>query len=556
MNSGKSGSLAGILARYNAIPVRRIGTVILALYSILLVVMMIWHEPSIDEAQSWLIARDASYGDILFYLPRYESHPPFWHLLLSVPAKLGVSFELGLKSIQFASAFLMMALFIFLSPFDNLVKTGVPFTYFLFYQYGVVSRPYALLLAGIFLCAYTFRQRKTNPMRLIASLAFLAMWSAYGIAIAGGIALCWLIESFRDSIRAKSNPFADLLKERGKVIGLVSLLIFACALICEIMPAADNYVANATSEGLTSYITDIAKWLFVIPSETFFTNLAKGGTGQDLTTAGIAVCIVISVVVLVTAGYYCKRAGTLIYLVIPYLFYTVMAARYVFVHHFGVGGACIVFAIWTAVDSIIQEGADKAEGRASKVFGITGAVLVTAMTFIGIYWSFTACVNDTMYHESSGRVLAAAVRDMGIDKDGADMQAAWYIQKDDSGKVVKIYYGEGANTFTSAAPYFSCNIISNLYPDKTYCVTKTATEAENADILESVKSRPAPEFIIAHGGSGLNDYLEYTGNKESYIPVAVASSGTCYKDSEVTLIGTYIFARTDYAGQHGLTPLA
>ena len=56
-----------------------------------------FHEPWFDEAQSWQIAKCASIKDILFEVPHYEAHPPLWHLLLSLFAKIGVPYELGLS---------------------------------------------------------------------------------------------------------------------------------------------------------------------------------------------------------------------------------------------------------------------------------------------------------------------------------------------------------------------------------------------------------------------------------------------------------------------------
>ena len=109
MADKKNSSLPALISRYNAVPAFKAGTVILLIYGLLLAVLLLLHVPTLDEAQAWLIARDATYKDILLYLPHYESHPPFWHLLLSIPAKLGVSYELGLKSIQFISSVLMIS---------------------------------------------------------------------------------------------------------------------------------------------------------------------------------------------------------------------------------------------------------------------------------------------------------------------------------------------------------------------------------------------------------------------------------------------------------------
>lgn len=86
-------------------------------YVVVIVCVMAFHEPWFDEAQSWLIARDASFRDILLLRPHYEGHPPLWWLMLAIPAKLGVPYEIGLKGVQLVCAAVMAWLLVFRSPF-------------------------------------------------------------------------------------------------------------------------------------------------------------------------------------------------------------------------------------------------------------------------------------------------------------------------------------------------------------------------------------------------------------------------------------------------------
>lgn len=535
-------SLKNMITRYNELPVRKAGTVVLMIYSILLIVMLYLHVPTLDEAQSWLIARDASYRDIFFYLPHYESHPPFWHLLLSVPAKLGVSYELGLKSIEFASAFLMVSFFIYLSPFNNVIKTFVPFTYFMFYQYGVMSRPYAFLVSGIFLCAHFVGTRKESPVKLIASLAYLCLWSAYGIAIAGGIAAVWIIEILAGALRNKSNPVKELLSDKKRLLGLFALLVFAAALICEISPASDNYVAISTGGGIGQYLADYVKLFFVLPSEAFFTNLAGGGAGKiDIVT--IAVTGVITAVILAVAFIFAKKAGMVRYLIVPLLCFYVIAARYISVHHYGLSGMIIIFALWTSLEQLVRDGEDTSSDKVFKVVRPVSTILIAAMILIGSYWSVMASINENIYPVSGGRRLAQTAKELGIGKGEVTVSAAWYIKKDNDGNILRIYYGEGTNVFVPAAPYFRHNVISNLYPDYSYCITKVASQVESDNLLGSIMRRPDPDFILSNSEQTMSDYLEYTGNKSSYSQVDVIPSGNCYKDSEISFIGTYVYAR-------------
>ena len=531
-----------MITRYNSIPVRKAGTVILLVYSIFLIVMLYLHVPTLDEAQSWLIARDASYRDIFFYLPHYESHPPFWHLLLSLPAKLGVSYELGLKSIEFASAFLMISFFVFLSPFNNLIKTFVPFTYFMFYQYGVMSRPYAFLVSGIFLCAHFIGTRRENPLRLIAALAYLCLWSAYGIAVAGGIAAVWTAETVFEAVMGGMDPVKFLLSDRKRIMGLIALLVFAAALIYEISPASDNYVAISTNEGTVSYLTDYCRLFFMLPSEAFFTNLAGEGAGKaDIMT--VIITGLISVILLAVTFCFCKAARMVRYMVFPLLCFYVIAARYISVHHYGLAGILLIFALWVSHDSVVKGGETITTEGIFKVIRPVSIVLVTGMILIGMYWSVIASLNENTYPVASGRKLAQTARELGIGKGEVTANAAWYIKKDDNGNILRIYYGEGTNVFVPAAPYFKHNVISGLYPDNTYCVTKVASDSESSLLLGSIRERPDPDYIFSNSEQTMEDYLEYTGIKSDYTKIDVIPSGNCYKDSGINFIGTYVYAR-------------
>lgn len=83
--------------------------------------------------------------------PHYEGHPPLWWMMLAAPAKLGIPYEIGLKSINLACATLMIWLLEFKTKLPEPFKVILPFSYFLCYQYGVTSRPYALMVAAMLL---------------------------------------------------------------------------------------------------------------------------------------------------------------------------------------------------------------------------------------------------------------------------------------------------------------------------------------------------------------------------------------------------------------------
>ena len=134
----------------------------IALYVIMHMLMSLVHEPWFDEALSWLIARDSSIYEILFVTPHYEGHPALWHLILVPFAKLGAPYELSLSIVSLVFSGLAMALFIYKATFKRIIRLILPFSYYLFYQYGVISRPYCMMMLASFLWLWLLKTEMRN----------------------------------------------------------------------------------------------------------------------------------------------------------------------------------------------------------------------------------------------------------------------------------------------------------------------------------------------------------------------------------------------------------
>ena len=113
------------------------------LFCVSTIVLSIYHEPWFDELQAWAISKDSLYN-ILFFLPHYEGHPPLWHLILKSFSYFNVPVEYGIKIPNLLFMFGAVWLLIFKSPFPQTVRLVLPFTYFIFYQYSIISRPYSI----------------------------------------------------------------------------------------------------------------------------------------------------------------------------------------------------------------------------------------------------------------------------------------------------------------------------------------------------------------------------------------------------------------------------
>jgi hypothetical protein len=161
---------------------------VLIIYFIGRIVVGFFHEPWYDEAVAWQIAKSASLYDIIFEIPHYEGHPPLWHLILLPFAKLGVPYEFSLKFVSLVFSGSAVILLVFKSPFPRIIRLLLPFTYFLFYQYGVISRPYSVMILLFFVMALVYKERNNKPWKYTIVLALLCFISAYGILISAGLA--------------------------------------------------------------------------------------------------------------------------------------------------------------------------------------------------------------------------------------------------------------------------------------------------------------------------------------------------------------------------------
>ncbi len=162
-------------------------------YAAVVLFMIPFHEPWRDEAQSWLIVRDLSLTDI-FKQMHYEGTPALWHLLLTPLAKAGLPFE-AQQWLHGALAIVGAGLFLFLSPFRRWQKFAFVVSFFMLFEYALVSRSYTITVLLMWLVAWLFPRRFERPM-LFAGLVFLMMnTNSHGTSIGMALAAVLGIEA-------------------------------------------------------------------------------------------------------------------------------------------------------------------------------------------------------------------------------------------------------------------------------------------------------------------------------------------------------------------------
>ena len=211
--------------------------VILGVYLLLLLLGLLNHEFWRDEFQAWTIARDLSFVDI-FNQMKWEGHPCLWHLILAIPAKLGLPpIAMGVVSILFMimSAILIM----YKSPFHFGVKILLLFSSPFLYFYSIHSRVYSIIPFLICLLAIVYPKRMEKPLLFAILLAFLTNTHIMMSCLVGILSLFFV----KDIITEKQYKN----KKYWFALGIILLgIVILCLQIYESL-SLNSIVENITS---------------------------------------------------------------------------------------------------------------------------------------------------------------------------------------------------------------------------------------------------------------------------------------------------------------------
>lgn len=201
----------------------------LIVFLILGLLLLVRHEPWRDEAQAWLVARDAPSVGSIINLMGYEGTPSLWYLLLVPFARLDFPYA-TMSILHFAIAFSAVTIFLWFAPLPRALRTIAVFGYFLFFEYAVLARTYALSVLLLFVLATIDRKRFTRPIIYATLLLLLANTNVHSLVLSGVLGGMFLVEGFR------------FRRFRSVRVGLISTLIVTVGLlvsIAQILPPAD-----------------------------------------------------------------------------------------------------------------------------------------------------------------------------------------------------------------------------------------------------------------------------------------------------------------------------
>lgn len=526
------------------------------LYIAIIAIVMCFHEPWFDEAQSWLIARDSSLTDIISVRTHYEGHPPFWNLLLAIAAKNGVPYEFGIKGIQLVCASLLGAWLIFKSPFksaSSLATFLIPFTYFACFQYGVTSRPYALLCLSLLVAAHYWNSadsKTSSVCKLAISLMFMCLLSVYGIAFAAGFTIAWIWRVFSKNINKTLN-FSSILhaikatiaSNWARLISWGLIAIFGAANLALAWPAKNAFATRATIDG-NSTIAKCFAFIFVMPSESMFTSFYGDISMRRMPFdfLPIAICTLFSLAIWAFAIKIAKRRKLLTALVIPYLVLTIVAVRYFTLHHAGLIFVFLLSVLWIShikeplstkdIPAIfVKVAPTKFRFIKNKAFKIN--LLISIILAPSLIWNAFACVNDILFDYSPSRAVAQYISSNHLQN--KRFVASWLHndeQVDESGKVISHEENDTHQyswLLIGANPYFSKNLIDCAYENKTFITNESPTASQQAQELTDCAAKGEPEFFVSESSQPWYYFLALNYNISHYNAHAVSNVKTSWK---------------------------
>jgi hypothetical protein len=190
------------------------------------------HKPWQDELNAWGIAVASHNLRILFHYLHYEGHPALWYLLLWIGSRWTHS-PLGMIVIEALIGTAVYLVIGLLSPFSIPEKLLLFLSYFISFEYTVVSRMYGLCLLLALLYAF-FRMRHPEKVVLLACLlGLMANTDIVGVILSSALVAEYTVAM----LAAPRDPSQPSPLQIGKALGIYLALLILC--IASVWPTGD-----------------------------------------------------------------------------------------------------------------------------------------------------------------------------------------------------------------------------------------------------------------------------------------------------------------------------
>ena len=487
----------------------KIEYIVFVLFILFYMIIAGFHEPWFDEAQAWQIGRCASIEKMIFLLPHYEGHPPLWWLILSIPAKMGLPFEVGLKMVGMLISVLSAYLIIFCSRIKTRIRMLLPFSFFFFYQYGIIVRPYGLMLLIMILLGQNFKKRNERPWIVIGLMILLCLTSAYGIVVSCGISICMVSELLQE--KGLKKFFKEIVVDQ-RIFSLLILFITALLIVVEIFPKRDTLLTTINSRN--SFLISFVCAFFTFLSDCLITNCTWFRTDSVLLQNSNLyqlelICNSLLGVSVFFLVFLSSSRKNFRFFIIPYLMYTLFSAKvYAMAHHEGI--ALMILIYWLELNfdgnasfeigNIIINKLFKNKSDQKKLIN-TYFGFITIGFLVPVCWNIRACMKEIEVDYSYGRKSQKIINEFKLDN--LLILSSW---SDNTPKYygVEIGHEDYMNTYDCANTVLTCayldhNIFYNLgngNDNEAYMHYRVADYETSIKTMKEWASKGPPDILF------------------------------------------------------------
>jgi len=206
----------------------------MSLFALLLAVATARHELWNDEMQAWLIARDNHSLASLFHSLRYEGHPSLWYLVLSFPSHLSAN-PFSMQIINYLFSITTCWLILSARKITLATRVMVVFSFFLFYNFGVIARSYMLAMLLLIAAARCLMGERQHRRLAIVLLALAINTHILAIPIAGAVAI-W---AFCFDALGSWKDTKNLFRKKEFIVAFAVLVASVAVAYLTVRPAPD-----------------------------------------------------------------------------------------------------------------------------------------------------------------------------------------------------------------------------------------------------------------------------------------------------------------------------
>ncbi len=433
--------------------------IVLAVWTLITVLRLVFHQPWYDEAHAYMMAQQLSLIDIIAQM-KYEGHTFLWYLLMMPFAKADLWYPYPMLILNWMFIFFAMIIFWKKAPFYPITKIIISFSYPFLAQLPVVARCYSIGVLFMFILVDLYGAKLKRPIIYSTCLIICANTSVMALFSATAFGIIFVIDMIR-------GVLAGVVSRKDFRISFSILALGAVLILWQLGGANASFIGENT---------------------TFLKNFSEFLLGTNL---------IVNIINLIGIGFaviifpvYCWRNKKIFFVLI----FQVAMILYCFITKWG---GCAHHFIFFWIYSLIAIWLMKLIDNKSKLSVI--AEIIVAVMFLGQI--FTHMNNSPNSFYSGSRYMAETFINDDIAENGrvivfieADKRFVPYVKN----KNAEIYFYGTAEKVNWDASVDNSPLTgyAKVILVPTWLHKSLSKDRENYALLMVNEERPASGFII------------------------------------------------------------